>query len=1384
MLVIWSLCMSAATGQTLTIQNDIQRLTTLTNTVATLTGKAELHLTGEGDPMTGSTIRLNSDDAWLFLENVAPSAVTASMLGRVRVNNVIAAINTNVRVVQYARGTVIIPQGLNFQPLIISTGRHFTGASKPCGSYLKYGQDQLGSFGDNIRSFTLKRGYMVTFAENENGTGFSKNYVAQDSDLEVAILPDGLDRKISFIRVFPWRWVTKKGTCDVSPDALDASWHYNWNISLNSALNWEYVAIKQQPYWPGTDQDWQARGVNHISHFNEPDNPVEDAYKNLTPQGSSSDAATRLPELLATGLRIGAPAITDGGFNWLANYMAQASAAGYRVDYVPVHYYRSYWDKNDAAGAANQMYNFLKGIHDLTQLPIWVTEFNNGANWTDNAHDPDTTQNRNVIEAMVNMMDTTPWIERYAVYSNVEWFRKTHYDDGALTPMGTMYRDHVSPLAHLQVTPDSGSSAAMDLLFEGNTRDTSGSGNNPLVYGTPVLIPGKQGQALSFDGSDDYLALPPRVGDSTDFTFTGWVRWDGGGDWQRIFDLGDGTQRNFFLCPKSGANTLRFVIKNGGAEQQLNSTPLTIGVWTHLAVTISGDTGKLFVNGSLVDTNAAMTINPADIGTRTNYLGKSQWPDPLFDGAIDSARFFTTALSDTQIAAAASTAILQFASDPLIVDDASPMLQYTGSLAGSATAGDGGRTFTKISGPAWLAVASDGSLTGVPTGSDIGENVFLVRVADASGLVDAANLKIDVRPAPGLVAYYKFHTNTSSTVGDVGGIPYGNPNYVAGKFGAAINLDGMNEFVSLPYGIANSDELTIGVWVNWDGGSAWQRILDFGNGTSDNFFLTPRAGGSEGLRFSMNRGGVSENLETGQLAVGQWVHIAVTLDGVMGRLFVNGTQVDVGPISIRPSDIGPVLNYIGKSQWPDPYFDGRIDELAIFNRALSSAEISELLATSSPVFTLGSLATSSATPDKIFDVSIASRTSAADPVFTKVAGPEWLSVDANGRLSGIPAGSDAGRNEFVIRVTGAGVSATEATMIIVVSPPDGLISHYEFESNASDSSGSNSGVVAGNPLYQDGIWGEAIDLDGADDFVTLPSGFIDGIADVTFATRVCWDGGNSWQRIFDFGNSTTQYMVLTPSSGSGTLRFTISLNGNSAGAEQRLETAALPIGEWTHVAVTLIGNTGTLYVNGVSAATGPITIDPSTLAPTKNYLGKSQFPDPLFNGYIDDFRIYDRGLTASEVRALAVPNAAAIVPPGTYEAWTNGFDFLPGMSAADLDPDGDGLTNLIEYLFLFDPLNSSTSEMPEPQMIRGTSLVGGTQPEKSYLSLVARIRKDRPGISLNPEAGADLDSLLSGNVVQSGPPVSDGDYEIFTWYYTVPVDDAPRGFIRLSVLQD
>ena len=86
--------------------------------------------------------------------------------------------------------------------------------------------------------------------------------------------------------------------------------------------------------------------------------------------------------------------------------------------------------------------------------------------------------------------------------------------------------------------------------------------------------------------------------------------------------------------------------------------------------------------------------------------------------------------------------------------------------------------------------------------------------------------------------------------------------------------------------------------------------------------------------------------------------------------------------------------------------------------------------------------------------------------------------------------------------------------------------------------------------------------------------------------------------------------------------------------------AALSTGAWHHLAVVLGAGatyTGTLYIDKVAVGTNAaMTLRPSNLGNTaNNFIGRSAFAaDPYFDGYIDDFRIYKRALTAAEITAL------------------------------------------------------------------------------------------------------------------------------------------------------
>ncbi|MCO6045858.1 LamG domain-containing protein [Aeoliella sp. ICT_H6.2] len=93
-------------------------------------------------------------------------------------------------------------------------------------------------------------------------------------------------------------------------------------------------------------------------------------------------------------------------------------------------------------------------------------------------------------------------------------------------------------------------------------------------------------------------------------------------------------------------------------------------------------------------------------------------------------------------------------------------------------------------------------------------------------------------------------------------------------------------------------------------------------------------------------------------------------------------------------------------------------------------------------------------------------------------------------------------------------------------PISAATTFIQWQGGANDSAGSNQGSAIGGPTYGTGAPNKAIELDGLDNGVSLPSS-----ADITIASWVKWDGSGDWQRVFDFGNVTTTYMFLSPKSG-------------------------------------------------------------------------------------------------------------------------------------------------------------------------------------------------------------------------------------------------------------
>lgn len=197
---------------------------------------------------------------------------------------------------------------------------------------------------------------------------------------------------------------------------------------------------------------------------------------------------------------------------------------------------------------------------------------------------------------------------------------------------------------------------------------------------------------------------------------------------------------------------------------------------------------------------------------------------------------------------------------------------------------------------------------------------------------------------------------------------------------------------------------------------------------------------------------------------------------------------------------------------------------------------------------------------------------------------------------------------------------------------------------ALDKHGVMHGYLMGNPktvAIDDKGCGGALQLNGRDQYVELKRDVAD-FNDTTIAVWVNWAGSQADQRIFHFGDGGSKYAYLTPKDvATGKLKFVISVKGKQ-GEQTLAAPAALPAKTWTHVAVTLKGSVGTLYVDGKEAATNnALTLDPdmvlgpNTLAGNDcMFLGRSDKGD-YFEGLLTDFRVYVLPQEPAAIAALA-----------------------------------------------------------------------------------------------------------------------------------------------------
>ena len=426
-----------------------------TNTKTTVTQVTEdVSLTADVDyhisdatpfTMTGSIDIVNTDHAVVIFDNLRPTEAKV-FLGFIKINGATAVDGTNCQLKLYNRGSILLPYGGSaFRPLTVFDGENCTGESNNTlteghsGGYMK---DIPTAWNNRIKSFRLKRGYMVTFALKKGGYGYSRCFIAADNDLEVT-LPDLMSGRISSYRIFKWYDTSKAGVSgefdQTSVNKLHVTTLFTWSLGESWLPNVECVPHHIYEDWPSSSACGGVTYSPHLKTNNEPKNTNDDRPQDL------ETILNNWQNLMRTGLRLCSPSSWDGSDYWnatgfLADFFNEIDKRGWRCDIIDLH---GYWGEGSFTTNVNNWANTFK-------RPVWITEWVWGATWSggsgifkeassrDNPTAADLELNKTVVSRILNTLNNNSAVERYYYWNHEANCSKLYYD-GALTPTGEYY---------------------------------------------------------------------------------------------------------------------------------------------------------------------------------------------------------------------------------------------------------------------------------------------------------------------------------------------------------------------------------------------------------------------------------------------------------------------------------------------------------------------------------------------------------------------------------------------------------------------------------------------------------------------------------------------------------------------------------------------------------------------------------------------------------------------------------------------------------------------------------------------------------------------------------------------------------------------------------
>lgn len=391
----------------------------------------------------------NTEHAVLIIQSIRPSYVLKNkwLENRVFIQGEQAVDGVNCQVRMYAHGTIVLPYSKDFKPLTVYSEKNFEGMAVD-----DFGLEHTGGFmnsltdaklNNQIRSFKLKRGYMVTFATGKSGWGYSRCFIADTEDIEFAELPAHLDGRISSYRIFQWHDAEKKGlasdTRKGANELLATSWCYTWSEGSRLLPDQECVPHQIYVAWPSASACGSVNYACHMKTNNEPGNSADD-----TPQ-SVEIILNQWQELMRTGLRLCSESSHDGSWSHLDEFISEIDRRGWRCDILDLH---CYW----SGGFDNMEYYYNK----YGKRPIWISEFVWGASWNNNGifatdrsfSEANQRKNLEAMKGIFASLNNSPYVERYAYWNSEADCSKLLRGEDELSLTGEYFQTMQSGMAY------------------------------------------------------------------------------------------------------------------------------------------------------------------------------------------------------------------------------------------------------------------------------------------------------------------------------------------------------------------------------------------------------------------------------------------------------------------------------------------------------------------------------------------------------------------------------------------------------------------------------------------------------------------------------------------------------------------------------------------------------------------------------------------------------------------------------------------------------------------------------------------------------------------------------------------------------------------------